>query len=238
MATWAERLTTGDTSRAEAFRRAACGDNPTLGLSDIISVGDAADVVRAPRRRMAATLQRGTSAFEPRLSHAERVRGSRNKASAPPCNGPGRYGIWGLRAPARCSTVPAGTNAASKGGRLKLTVVRRTWAGQAAKFRSRANARSHSAMPWAARLVKIWVIPMFKCATALSGASDRAFAAAASAEASRAARSADWSPAPLAMSTDAIQASASMFPGSSAKARSKYPRLRQIFRNQSLVKPS
>ena len=53
-------------------------------------------------RRMAATLQRGTSAFEPRLSHAERVRGSRNKASAPPCNGPGRYGIWGLRAPARC----------------------------------------------------------------------------------------------------------------------------------------
>ena len=80
-------------------------------------------------RRMAATLQRGTSAFEPRLSRAERVRGSRNKASAPPCNGPGRYGIWGLRAPARCSTVPAGTNAASKGARLKLTVVRRTWAG-------------------------------------------------------------------------------------------------------------
>ena len=67
--------------------------------------------------------------FQPRLSRAERVRGSRNKASAPPCNGPGRYGIWGLRAPARCSTVPAGTNAASKGGRLKLTVVRRTWAG-------------------------------------------------------------------------------------------------------------
>ena len=47
-------------------------------------------------------------------------------------NGPGRYGIWGLRAPARCSTVPAGTNAASKGGRLKLTVVRRTWAGHLA----------------------------------------------------------------------------------------------------------
>jgi hypothetical protein len=41
-----------------------------------------------------------------------------------------RYGIWGLRAPARCSTVPVGTNAASKGGCLKLTVVRRTWAGQ------------------------------------------------------------------------------------------------------------
>ena len=78
---------------------------------------------------MAAALQRGASAFEPRLSHAERVRGSRNKASAPPCNGPGRCGIWGLRAPARCTTVPAGTNAASKGGRLKLTVVRRNRAG-------------------------------------------------------------------------------------------------------------
>ena len=81
-------------------------------------------------RRMAATLRRGSPAFEPRLSHAERVRGSRNKASAPPCNGPGRYGIWGLPRPGPCSTVPAGTNAASKGSRLKLTVVRRTWAGQ------------------------------------------------------------------------------------------------------------
>jgi hypothetical protein len=47
-----------------------------------------------------------------------------------PVNGPGRCGIRGLRAPARCSTVPAGTNAASKGSRLKLTVVRRIWAGQ------------------------------------------------------------------------------------------------------------
>src|SRR4029077_8050961 len=81
-------------------------------------------------RRMAATLQRGTSAFEPRLSHAERVRGSRSNSSAPSCNGPGRSGIRGLRAPARCSSVPAGTNAASKGSRLKLTVVRRIWAGQ------------------------------------------------------------------------------------------------------------
>jgi Integrase core domain len=48
--------------------------------------------------------QRGTSAFEPRLSHAERVRGSH-------------------------ATGPAGTSAASKGSRLKLTVVRRIWAG-------------------------------------------------------------------------------------------------------------
>jgi hypothetical protein len=40
------------------------------------------------------------------------------------CNGPGRCGTWGLRAPARCSTVPSGTDAASQGSRLKLTVVR------------------------------------------------------------------------------------------------------------------
>jgi hypothetical protein len=43
----------------------------------------------------------------------------------------GGCGLWGLRAPARCSTVPAGTIAASKGSRLKLTVVRRIWAGHA-----------------------------------------------------------------------------------------------------------
>jgi len=32
----------------------------------------------------------------------ERVRGSSSKTSAPQCNGPGRCGRWGLRAPARC----------------------------------------------------------------------------------------------------------------------------------------
>ena len=61
---------------------------------------------------------------------AERVRGSRSKTSAPSGNGPGRCGTWGLRAPARCSTVPPGTNAASEGSRLKLTVVRKIRAGQ------------------------------------------------------------------------------------------------------------
>jgi len=35
-------------------------------------------------------------------SHAERVRGSSSKTSAPQCNGSGRCGRWGLRAPARC----------------------------------------------------------------------------------------------------------------------------------------
>ena len=92
-----------------------------LSLEWFRSRAEAKVLIEAWRRH----LQRGTSAFEPRLSHAERVRGSRNKASAPPCNGPGRCGTWGLRAPARCSTVPAGTNAASKGSRLKLTVVRK-----------------------------------------------------------------------------------------------------------------
>ena len=81
-------------------------------------------------RRMATPLQRGAPSFEPRLSHAQRVRDSRSKTSAPSCNGPGRCGMSGLRAPARCSTVPSGTNAASRGSRLKLTVVRRIRAGQ------------------------------------------------------------------------------------------------------------
>jgi putative transposase len=63
--------------------------------------------------------------FEPRLPHAERVRGASSKTSAPSGNGPRRCGTWGLRGPARCATVPSGTNAASEGTRLKLTVVRR-----------------------------------------------------------------------------------------------------------------
>jgi putative transposase len=57
------------------------------------------------------------------------------KASAPSCNGPGRCGVWGLRAPARCSIVPLGTSAASQGSRLKLTVVRRNRAGQRTRCR-------------------------------------------------------------------------------------------------------
>src|SRR4029079_19582503 len=81
-------------------------------------------------RRMATSLQRGAPTFEPRLPHAQRVRDSRSKTSAPSCNGPGRCGTSGLRAPARCSTVPSGTNAAIRRSRLKLTVVRRIGAGQ------------------------------------------------------------------------------------------------------------
>ena len=45
-------------------------------------------------------------------------------------NGPGRCGIWGLRAPARCSTAPQGASGTtSKGCRLKLKLVRRNRAG-------------------------------------------------------------------------------------------------------------
>ena len=47
-----------------------------------------------------------------------------SKPSVPSRNGPGRCGMWGLRAPARCTTAPPGANAASRGSRLKLSVVR------------------------------------------------------------------------------------------------------------------
>ena len=41
-------------------------------------------------------------------------------------NGPDRCGMWGLRAPARCSTVPRGTSKGrNQGGRLKLKMVRK-----------------------------------------------------------------------------------------------------------------
>ena len=39
---------------------------------------------------VAAALQRSASAFEPRLPHAQRVRGARSKAGAPAGNGLGR----------------------------------------------------------------------------------------------------------------------------------------------------
>jgi hypothetical protein len=54
------------------------------------------------RSRAEAKVIIEASAFEPQLSHAERVRGSSSKISALQRNGPGRCGKWGLRAPARC----------------------------------------------------------------------------------------------------------------------------------------
>src|ERR1700752_4324837 len=83
-------------------------------------------------RSMAAALQRGASAFEPRLSHAERVRGSTAKRSAPSCNGPGRCGMWASAPWPVAPTAPQGAHAERPGARLKLTVVRRIEAGHLA----------------------------------------------------------------------------------------------------------
>ena len=60
---------------------------------------------RSPSRTMDATdiaAPKTRYRGQPRLSHAERVRGSSNKTSAPQRNGLGRCGRRGLRAPARC----------------------------------------------------------------------------------------------------------------------------------------
>ena len=54
---------------------------------------------------------------------------ARGATPAPPqCNGPGRRGIW-ASAPRLVAQPSPWTNAASEGSRLKLTVVRRIWAG-------------------------------------------------------------------------------------------------------------
>src|SRR5207244_5070028 len=84
-------------------------------------------------RKLAPALQQVAPAFEPRLSDTGGVLGEARRASlsVQAGNGPGRCGTWGLRAPARCITVPQGAiDAASEGSRLKLTVVRKNRAGQ------------------------------------------------------------------------------------------------------------
>ncbi|MGE0853526.1 MAG: hypothetical protein AB7O44_28595, partial [Hyphomicrobiaceae bacterium] len=46
-------------------------------------------------------------------------------------DGPDRRGMWSLRAPSRRITVPQGAiEGTNQGGRRKLSVVRRNWAGQ------------------------------------------------------------------------------------------------------------
>src|SRR5215469_13733585 len=82
-------------------------------------------------RILAAALQRVASALEPRLSHAERVRGSTGKRSTPSSNGPGRCGMWASAPWPVASPAPPGAHAGSQGARLKLTVVRRNGAGHA-----------------------------------------------------------------------------------------------------------
>src|SRR6266853_2996106 len=80
---------------------------------------------------MAAALQYGASAFELGLLDASAVRSARCQVQRSSGNGPDRCGMWGLRAPARCSTVPPGTSKGrNQGGRLKLKMVRRNRAGQ------------------------------------------------------------------------------------------------------------
>src|SRR5271168_5313347 len=80
-------------------------------------------------RNLAAALQCGGSTFEPRLPYAKRVRGSPSKRSVSHGNGPGRCGIGAFAPRPVAPTAPRGANAAIKGGRLKLTVVRKNWAG-------------------------------------------------------------------------------------------------------------
>jgi hypothetical protein len=86
-------------------------------------------------RAVATSLQRSTPSFEPRLSDTGRVRSGIEGASrtVQAGNGSDRCGMWGLRAPTRCVTVPRGAlEARGEGSRLKLSVDRRIWARQVA----------------------------------------------------------------------------------------------------------
>jgi hypothetical protein len=124
-------------------------------------------------RNMAAPLQRSASAFEPGLSHAERVRGSAGEHSAPSSNGPGRCGIWASAPWPVAPPAPQGAQAGSKGRRLKLAVVRRNEAGHSrALFRSpsgRRLARPHSVSVAMAPMEKPW------CSTKTTSVQPRGF---------------------------------------------------------------
>jgi hypothetical protein len=80
----------------------------------------------------APALQHGAAALEHWLFDAGGLRrkDSATDRSANDGNGPGRCACLGLRAPARCLTVPQGTtDASNKGASLKLNVVRKNRAG-------------------------------------------------------------------------------------------------------------
>jgi hypothetical protein len=79
------------------------------------------------------------------------------------CNGPGRCGIWGLRALARCATCPHRAHAAN-GRHLKLAVVRRIWAGQigAARLVARHLKLGHSPQALIATLARAGVRTAFR----------------------------------------------------------------------------
>src|SRR5262249_19721202 len=104
---------------------------PIAGVVPLAGRGEGRD------RELASPLQRGTSSLEPRLPHTRRVRNEDRAArrSVATGNGSNHCGMWSLRAPTRCITVPQGANEGStEGGVLKLSVARRTWAGQRQSF--------------------------------------------------------------------------------------------------------
>ena len=108
-----------------------------------------------------------------------------------------------------------------------------------AKFRSSANACSHSAMPWAARFVNIWTTPRSQWARACCGARDRALVKAVSAAARRAARSSVKRLAPVATSTlRHADQRFDIFGIERQGAFEKAARLRHVFGGQPLVQPS
>src|SRR5271157_5688095 len=90
-----------------------------------------------------------------------------------------------------------------------------------ARFRSSANACSHSAMPSAARLVKMSTNPNDTWPRAWSGTDDKALVTFASAAAKAATESVTKEFAPSATSERADPMSASILSGSAVSARSK-----------------
>src|SRR5579872_2507939 len=111
-------------------------------------------------RELATALQRGAPAFEARLSDAERIRGATDQRSAWQSNGPGRCGTWAFAPRPVAPPASREANAANRGRRLKLAVVRRNWAGQGFRH-DRQRLRANKKAPgWglAATLVLIFVI--------------------------------------------------------------------------------
>jgi hypothetical protein len=86
----------------------------------------------------------------------KRVRGPRSNSSAPQCNGPGPA-VYGASAPRFVAQPAAGTNAASKGSRLKLTVVRRIWPGH---HRLRSKRAIFCRIEAAQNIILVWHPPI------------------------------------------------------------------------------
>jgi hypothetical protein len=102
---------------------AACIRRGRLSLEWLLSRAEAKVVIEAWRRHYNEVRPHSSlgyltpAAFAAKLNHFR--------------NGPGRCAIWGLRAPARCSTVLEGTiEEPGNASFLMLAVVRRIRAGQ------------------------------------------------------------------------------------------------------------